>query len=127
MKLPKSVNILGTKYQIIVKKYDEDEAFARRSIDGYCDSFVKQIVICDISTYKGWENEPEQTCKIAAQQTLRHEIVHAFLSESGLDYSAHSENESWAKNEEMIDWIALQGEKLYRAWREAGAVTQQEA
>ena len=26
------VNVLGTPYEIIVKKYDEDEAFSRRSI-----------------------------------------------------------------------------------------------
>ena len=117
-----SVNVLGTEYKITVKKYDEDEAFAQRSIDGYCDSFVKEIVICDISTYKGWENEPKKTCEIAERQTLRHEIVHAFLHESGLDYSAHSENDSWAKNEEMVDWIALQGEKIHKAWREAGAL-----
>ena len=41
------VNILGTPYEIIVKKYDEDEAFSRRSIDGYCDGFVRKIVVCD--------------------------------------------------------------------------------
>lgn len=31
------VNILGTDYEIVVKKYGDDEAFERRSIDGYCD------------------------------------------------------------------------------------------
>ena len=38
------VNILGTEYTVTVKKYDEDEVFARLSIDGYCDSWTKQIV-----------------------------------------------------------------------------------
>lgn len=27
-----------------------------------------------------------------------------------------------AKNEEMIDWIALQGVKIYDAWKAVGAV-----
>lgn len=47
------VDILGTDYEIVVKKYGDDEAFERRSIDGYCDHLLKQIVICDMTTYKG--------------------------------------------------------------------------
>lgn len=117
-----SVNILGTEYAIIVKKYDEDEAFERRSIDGYCDSWTKQIVVCDMSTYKGWEHELLETISAAQKEALRHEIVHVFFSESGLEDSALSPDVAWAKNEEMVDWIALQGPKIYKAWQEAGAL-----
>ena len=28
----------------------------------------------------------------------------------------------YAQNEELVDWIARQGPKLYRAWAEAGAL-----
>ena len=49
-----TVNILGTPYEIIVKKYDEEEEFERRSISGFCDGYAKEIVVCDMSTYKGW-------------------------------------------------------------------------
>lgn len=63
------VNILGTNYEIVVKKYGDDEAFERRSIDGYCDHLLKQIVICGMTTYKGWENEPVETAKEAQKQT----------------------------------------------------------
>lgn len=55
------VNILGVDYTISVKKYDEEETFSRRSISGYCDGYTKNIVICDMSTYKGWEHEPPET------------------------------------------------------------------
>lgn len=116
------LNILGTEYTITVKKYDEDEAFERRSIDGYCDDWTKQIVVCDMSTYRGWEHEPPKTIAAAQKETMRHEIVHAFLSESGLGDSALSPDCAWAKNEEMVDWFALQGPKIYMAWQEAGAV-----
>lgn len=116
------LNILGTEYTIIVKKYDEDETFERRSIDGYCDDWTKQIVVCDMSTYKGWEHEPPKTIAAAQKETMRHEIVHAFLSESGLGDSALSPDCAWAKNEEMVDWFALQGHKIFKAWQEAGAV-----
>ena len=117
-----SVNVLGTEYTITVKKYDEDEAFARRSIDGYCDGLIKQIVVCDMSTYKGWEHEPPETIAVSQKETLRHEIVHAFFDESGLGSSSISVDGAWAKNEEMVDWIALQGPKIFKAWQEAGAV-----
>ena len=51
------------------------------------------------------------------KQTIRHEIVHAFFFESGLGGES-----DYAQNEELVDWIARQGPKLYRAWAEAGAL-----
>lgn len=116
------INVLGTEYTITVKKYDEDEVFARRSIDGYCDSWTRQIVVCDMSTYKGWENELPETIEAVQKEVLRHEIVHAFFDQSGLADSALNPDVAWAKNEEMVDWIALQGPKIYKAWQEARAV-----
>lgn len=116
------VDILGTQYEIAVVKYDEEEAFARRSIDGYCDGYTKKIVVCDMTTCKGWENEPKETREAAQKHTLRHEIVHAFLDESGLMDSTFAYDGGWSKCEEMIDWIAIQGEKIYKAWQDAGAV-----
>lgn len=64
------VNILGTEYTILVKKYAADEAFARNSLCGYCDGHIKQIIICDMSTYKGWEQESEETTTAAQKETL---------------------------------------------------------
>ena len=117
-----TVNILGMPYEIIVKKYDEDETFERRSIVGFCDGYVKEIVVCDMHTYKGWENEAEKTVVAAQKQTLRHEIVHAFFNESGLMDSSSVVECPWSQNEEMVDWIANQGMKIYKAWVEADAL-----
>lgn len=116
------VNVLGTEYTITIKKYDEDEVFGRRSIDGYCDSWIKQIVVCDMSTYKGWEHELPETIASAQKETIRHEIVHAFLDESGLGDNANAVDCGWPQNEEMVDWFALQGPKIYKAWQEVGAL-----
>lgn len=117
-----TVAILGTVYNIVVKKYNEDEAFSRRSIAGYCDSWAKMIVVCDIATYEGWEREPPETVAEAQKETLRHEIVHAFFDESGLAGSSNSSENAWARNEEMVDWIAMQGPKIYAAWQQAGCL-----
>ena len=117
-----SVSILGTAYKVVLKKYDEEEAFKKRSICGYCDGYAKEIVICDLSTCEGWEEEPKENVTAAQNDTLRHEIVHAFLNESGLQDSSCTIQEAWARNEEMIDWFALQGPKIYKAWKETGCL-----
>lgn len=117
-----TTNILGAEYTVTIKKYDEEPAFERRGIDGYCDYLTHQIVICDMSTHKGWEHEEKETCIAAQKETLRHEIVHAFLAESGLDCSSHIPDCAWARNEEMIDWFAMQGTKIYKAWKEADCI-----
>ena len=117
-----TVNILGTPYEIIVKKYDEEEAFDRRSIAGFCDGYAKEIVVCDMHTYKGWEHDTEKTIVECQKETTRHEIVHAFFNESGLCDCSNEFGGAWAKNEEMVDWIALQGTKIYKAWKSVGAI-----
>lgn len=117
-----TVNILGTEYTILVKNYEEDEYFAREAADGYRDGLLKEIVLCDSSTYPGNEHNPAEYNTRSQKQTLRHEIVHAFLYESGLDASAGTVSCGWPLNEEMVDWFAIQGPKIYAAWQEVGAL-----
>ena len=116
------INVLGTEYAVTVKKYEEDEVFERRHIDGYCDGWTKDIVICDLSTYPGWEHDLPETVQTAQKEALRHEIVHAFFDESGLMDSASAYDGAWSTFEEMIDWWAIQGPKVYKAWEAAGAL-----
>jgi len=47
----------------------------------------------------------------------RHEIVHAFLYESGLDCNSLKQY-NWAENEEMVDWFAIQGPKIFKIYKE---------
>ena len=117
-----TVNILGTAYAIIVKKYSDDPYFGKWNATGYRDGMFKEIVLCDLTTYPGFENETTEYMEALHKKTLRHEIVHAFLYESGLDANSQKAGGSWANNEEMVDWIAIQGPKIYRAWREAAAL-----
>lgn len=75
-----------------------------------------------MSTFNGWEHESPKSVEMSQKETLRHEIVHAFFFESGIADNGLAFDGSWAKNEEMVDWFALQGLKIYKAWQEAGAV-----
>lgn len=114
------INVLGTEYTITFKNDEEVCADMNCGIGdcgGYCSDFGKGIVIANLNTVTDSEAEKNELKK----RNIRHEIVHAFLNESGLCANS-SETDSWAKNEEMVDWIAIQGPKIYKAWQEAGAL-----
>lgn len=51
------IEILGTDYEIIKKRYDDEEAFKRSAIDGYCDGYAHKIVYCDMTTHKDWDTK----------------------------------------------------------------------
>lgn len=109
----KNIHILGSIWAIREQSVSENELLER--CDGYCDWTVREIVV--EREQKGTLGDMERYIR----KVIRHEIVHAFLFESGL-YEASSPADAWAKNEEMIDWIARQGQKIYDAWKEAGVL-----
>jgi hypothetical protein len=109
------VSILGAAYEILFRTEDQDARL--KDCDGYSDWTVRHIVVDDFSPdHHSWEDIESYKKKV-----LRHEIVHAFFFESGL-HECSTEVKSWAKNEEMVDWIARQHEKLHKAFEEAGAL-----
>lgn len=108
------INVLGTEYTVEISNRNANSALETN--DGYCDSSVKKIVVDDFSVLPD-DGVKKENLAAQTAETLRHEIVHAFLNESGL--SACSD---WAKNEEMVDWIAIQLPKIYTACKDAGAV-----
>ncbi len=115
------VNILGTDYSIIVKKYDEDRLFTDEGAGAYCTGATHEIVCCDLSSHPDYKLDTGAAILQLEKLNLRHEIIHAFLQESGLATNASTYFGSWAENEEMVDWFAMQGLKIYKAWEEAGA------
>ena len=100
------VNVLGTVYKI---KYIP-------SLDGRggeTDFYTKEIRISEQeavpAAYK------TDNLKEMQRHVLRHELIHAFLFESGMDQSSAA-HEAWAVNEEMIDWMAIQMPKIMAAY-----------
>ena len=114
------VDILGTEYTIKTANYEDNAYFKKNSFDGYCDSTLHEVFVCNMKTYPGFEDETEEYCKTVEKGILRHELAHAFLNESGLQDSANRSNGSWSKNEEMIDWIAIQFPKMYKVYEQLG-------
>ena len=94
------VNVLGTEYEIIQTDEKSEEC------DGYIHFENKKIFVMDLSHH-------QENASSAKGRVIRHELVHAFLYESGLDA-----NSEWAQNEEVVDWIALQFPKIVKVFEE---------
>lgn len=99
------MNILGTDYELI-KDCDE---LTERNVDGECQSYGKVIRIRPLKKML----LPVDSDAIKQQrynEVVRHEVIHAFFHESGLDgYSA---------DEQLVDWLAMQFPKMYRLFKE---------
>ena len=117
-----TVNILGTEYRIEVHKRSEDKFMAKRNCDAYCSEYGKFIVIADVTEKECFPDLTVEEQSRFHKELLRHEIVHAFLNESGLSASASIPAGAWAKHEEMVDWIAIQFPKIQKAFVEVGAL-----
>lgn len=98
------INILGTDYMIIQNE-ELDNA------DGICDKSTHEIRICK-TLYE--DPKPGQVRDLMrySRKVLRHEVIHAFLNESGLQ-----ECSNW-NDEQMVDYFACQWPKIYKAFDE---------
>ena len=107
------VNILGTEYTIEERTVEEDSYLS--NCDGYCDKSTKEIVVAkqkpdnDLSNYDWYR-----------KKVMRHEIIHAFLHESGLQECW--EHSQYGHEETVVDWIAIQSPKIIEVFEKAGCL-----
>ena len=108
------INILGAEYTLTVCSEDED--LRLKGMDGLTDETTKELLV---ESYEKSKDEPnsKKNLQVQINKVKRHEIIHAFLFESGL-----AENSAWAQNEEMVDFFAIQFPKLLKAFETAGAL-----
>ena len=105
-----TVDILGVEYTI--KESNKVEDVNLENCDGYCDHSTKTIVI---DTFQDSPNSLKDL-ETYRKLVIRHEMVHAFLFESGLGGC------SWAKDEEIVDWIAAQFPKMLNTFKELNVI-----
>lgn len=103
------VDILGTIYKIKRKTLNNAD------IDGCCDYTSKTIII-----RKDNYNNIGDFDELVKKQ-LRHEIIHAFLAESGLQ-SNFEHYKQFGHDETMVDWIAIQFPKIYKVYKDVGII-----
>lgn len=116
----RKVNILGTEYKIETHKVSEDSFMEEKRLAGYCEEENKLIVVADMSEEKYFVDMDEKAQETYRKKTLRHEIMHAFLNESGLSDNSNRFDGAWTKNEEMVDWFAIQSPKIFKVFAELG-------
>lgn len=107
------IDILGTEYTLTVGA--EDKRLGEYC-DGLCDDTTKELLV---KSYKDDRDDPtsKKNLDIQVKKNMRHEIIHAFLFESGL-----AENSPWAQNEEMVDFFAIQFPKIMKVIQQVEAM-----
>lgn len=110
------IHVLGTEYEVRFKTKEEHPLL--KEFDGFCDKTTKNITVREVSQ----EGHPDdfENFEKHQKQVLRHEIIRAFLIESGLDQNSSMFEGPWATNEEMIDWFAIQSPKVFKVFEELG-------
>jgi hypothetical protein len=108
-----TISVLGTDVCVLFRKEEEDEKLVNMA--GYYDSSKNEIVV------KIFEPDATSLGDLLQYQKeiLRHEIIHAFLHESGVD-ACSCPCDSWATNEEMVDWFAIQSPKIFKLFEKEG-------
>ena len=102
------VNVLGQDYDIII-----DDKLKDRGKDGECLMYEKEIHIR--AAQDMLEPDASMSSKVKSQnETLRHELIHAFFFESGLV--------EYCSDETLVEFIAQQFPKLQKIFSETGCV-----
>ena len=111
-----TVDVMGTKYDVYLNVDRKDDSCLEHC-SGYCDKTVKRIVI------EGPADDIEfADFEVYAKTNLRHELVHAFLFESGLDANSYWGSDGSDHSEQMVEWVALQFPKLLKAFKQVNAL-----
>lgn len=105
------VNILGQYYEIEIQTEKENPKLIENA--GICEFYSKKIIICDMEeTEETLENFDKYIEKV-----IRHEIVHAFMFESGLDCQS-----KWGRDEELIDFLSIQIPKISKVYNDLNLI-----
>lgn len=109
-----TVGILGTEYTTEICTPEEEPIL--QSCDGFCDKTTHRIVVatkdptCNLDDFDAYQ-----------RKCLRHETLHAFLFESGLDCNIYRPNGGiGSHDEQMVDWFASQYPKIRRVYEALG-------
>lgn len=92
------VDILGTKWMVV------SENFGNKDFDGLTDFTTRTIKVRNDNVQE-FDNFKE-----LYKRTVRHEVLHAFMIESGLD--SNFNHPEYGHDETFVDWVAIQFPKI---------------
>lgn len=99
------IRILGTEYRIVT----DNELLCAANNDGFCDTYEKVIKVR--TPDKMLNDTTNYDSKVKRyNEVLRHEIMHAYLYEAGLD--------EYSTDETLVNWIAIQFNKICETFKD---------
>lgn len=112
--IKRNISILGTPYTVEILAPKKEPLL--KECDGFCDKTTHRIVVstkadyCDLDDFDAYQ-----------RKVIRHEVIHAFLFESGLDCNVyHAAGTVGRHDEQMVDWFASQYPKIRRVYDALG-------
>ena len=110
------VNVLGTEYEIYLN-VPEDVDATLKVCQGYCDKTTKRVCVGKLGEECNLGNPTEYV-----KYVIRHELIHAFLFESGIGGDTVWDIDGEEHPEHMVEWIGMQFPKIMKAYQELGVV-----
>lgn len=111
-----TVSVLGTEYRVFLDVPETEDELLKK-YDGYCDKTSHRIAVCERSQESDLDDFVEYKKRV-----IRHEIIHAFLFESGLAGDSVWHVAGQEHPEQTVDWIACQFPKMLKAFQTVGAI-----
>lgn len=111
------VNVLGTTYTLEEHTLEEDKRLYNK--DGYFDYTTNEcVVIKEIPKDREYPDEFNEVGDFEKYKSKvkRHELIHAFLKESGVG------DTYWGSSEDMVNWLAEQFPKMASAFLKANCL-----
>ena len=102
------VDILGTRWAVV------SENFGNKDFDGLTDFTTRTIKVRNDNVQE-FDNFKE-----LYKRTVRHEVLHAFMIESGLD--SNFNHPEYGYDETFVDWVAIQFPKILVAYSKLGVL-----
>lgn len=109
------LDILGQPWTIVFASQAEDKLL--EDCDGYCDKTTHRIVVSSMS----------EDCTLGdpiqyKRKLIRHEIIHAYLYESGLHGCVDWNGGDSEHPEMLVDWFAVQLPKIVKTCEMISAI-----
>ena len=109
------LNILGTEWKLRVCKSTDEPGL--KNADGLTDRSSKTMYVR--GDQDGVDN-PLENYAAYQKEVKRHEIIHAFMYESGLGNETY--HPEYGHDEQQVSWMALQFPKLLKIFEQADAI-----
>ena len=97
-----TINVLGEQYEYVESDLNNPEL---AEADGICQTFDKVSILRKEEYLAGFSPKAKQQRR---EDVIRHELVHAFAQESGVQYG---------ENEDLVDWVARMIPKINKVFQ----------